>query len=347
MFKKLLLLLLTIILFVSCLKDDNETLQCYYSDLGITEANGTFYGTSFSPHNGLKDWTGRFSEEFVEIYVTLRADHLHPQTKDLGFVFKKTENCPQFYYAYVDTEGYFRTRIGVNDIKVLGVYIQEWIEDKKFVGKIRYENEYGFEKVKNFWVEFTTDNYYNFNYNSQTIENCITNITPVNIDMNNDGIIDFTFQNDVNTIPLGKYSKIKALPKNNNYILVSSYRPASVYYIPLKTIIFETPFTTSGKTESQHLDHPENVLGLLIDYSKPYDRFNYWFSETEVGYYNPNFPDSTFFGNNNDDYILVKLEKDGLYYYGWIKIKVNYANCQFEVLETYLNPNPNEHVSVN
>ena len=332
MFKKLFLLFLTIALFVSCLKDDNETLQCYYSDLGITEANGS----SFLTNNGRRiNWKVRHSEKFIEIYYFYGPSNGHGEYWEKGHLFERNNNCSKYLLSYNKGFGWYENLLEVRGNLNTNVVLQDWGNNGVFSGKFFNDNS-----SSNFWVKLDTNSYYNFNNNIQTTKNCIDLVTPQNIDMDGDGITDYQLLKKEQIIGTQQVSSL------NNSVNIEALNNNSILKGNTIGILNEIPFSSNNQISNIH--ESNNILGLLIDFEPPFDRYNFWYSDHHYGinYYYPYFPHKGF-ANNKDDYILVKLERDGLYYYGWIKIKVNYANCQFEVLETYLNPNPNEHVSVN
>ena len=345
--KLLIIIVLASILLLSCETEKSNIINCNLeSTLGINSSDSTY--VYFQDLDWKTNWYGWYSEELVEIHANFSNDGHHPNRQDVGYVFKKTNNCLEFDYAY-RTNITWRYSRSAHTVNIEEVIIQDWEEDRLFSGKIIEINNHGDRLVRNFWVEFDTDDVYDFTYNANTTANCIDNTTPKEIDLNSDGITDISLEKIEN--PLTNYdvnlkstNSIKLITHNNNSILWGDYG-----------LFSEAPFTTNNRNEHIPGNDTEDILSILFEYYPPYDRFNLWYAYGPGFRYNiqtvpwghPSNADFNIINNNVDDYLMVKIEKDGEYYYGWIKMKIDFDNCQFEVLETYLNPNPNEHVSVN
>jgi hypothetical protein len=339
--KTKLLFALTIIslIFLSCSDTEKTDLEnCQVTDLRITEFNGK----KFIFNNGQleSDWEIRYSDELVEIIASHPYPNGHGELIYYGYVFKKINDCLEFYYAYSIAENLWFGKESVRLINVVNVLIQDWEKDNLFSGEITEITETGNTITRNFWIEFDTTSEYDFSYSPLTSENCINLVTGYKVDVNNDGIDDIAFEKfeipSNNTTLNEKSNSIKIVPLNNNTLLREDL------------IFFEAPFNSVdmreyviqpiGPSVFQYHDH----IGLLVEYEPPFDRFNMWYYGGGFFYYGANSP----LTNAVDDYLVIKIEKNGAYYYGWIKMKIDFDNCQFEVLETYSNPTPNEHISV-
>lgn len=109
------------------------------------------------------------------------------------------------------------------------------------------------------------------------------------------------------------------------------------------------PFPLKIKEEIPPANANTNVwlnLGILATHNAPLDRFNHWVYDQFHRHYNGQ-PNTSLFTNNEDDYIMVFVITDGETHYGWIRLAPNFNTCSFDIDGTYLNPTPNEHVTVN
>lgn len=349
MFKKKYLLLFPFVLLIvtSCLQENFNTPDCTYQNLGITNQDTSFNGNS----NSYK-WNVRYNQNQVELYIVLGYGH-HGEHDTIGYVFQKVNDlrsnsaCLEFSYGYVHSTGYVgtidlgKTR-SIRSAPVHDVQIQEWIENERFVGQLVVPaNSTGGLSTLKFWVDYDSDDYYEYENNTASASYCIDPVVPMNIDINHDGIDDFSFQNvtlELNTGLPKKFSSFSIIPLNNNIILERS--PSS-----FTNLVFEPPFSSANAYEIQNTNFITNALAILEEFEPPYDRFDFWhYGNFTIHYYHPDHPYG--FNNDIDDYILVKLEKDGQYYYGWIKLLVKNYECHFEILETYISPIPNQHVSI-
>jgi hypothetical protein len=321
--------LFSLLLLFSCSKNGIwDDPQCIYNELGVTSLNSEVYPSSV---RNPVDWQGKYSEQSVEVNYNYPTG-FEGQNDTFGFVFKKEGSCINFDYSYSNYDDPYTGFSFVKPIEIDSFELQEYIEDIKIVGQITFYNPYTREtETKKFWYIYSTEDYFDTNTTYVTFNNCTNSSIPISIDLNNDNIDDFSITSDEDNSPdhLIKYS-IEVFSLNNNIIL------SNTSLSPYK-IIFEPPFSSSNKREDN--SYIENTLAVFAEYQPPLDNFNHWITTNWYGYYID-------FINSIDDYIIVKVEKDGLFYYGWIKIRVNYEDCIFEVVETYLNAIPNEHVSV-
>jgi hypothetical protein len=276
-------------------------------------------------------WKGKYSENSVEVNFSVKG--WEGETDLVGFVFRKKNNCIELDYAYYSffggcCDGSSYSLLSVNYINIDSFTIQEYIEDDKLVGQITFLNPNTQTLVTiKFSYIFTPDDYFDSNISDVTFNDCFDTNFSINIDLNSDNINDFSItHNETDLLPDGTTHTIQINSLNENTI------STKYIFLPHK-IIFEPPFSSFISLGSN--DITNHNLGRFSEYTSPLQNFNYWHSTEGATY------------NNIDDYIIVKVEKDGLFYYGWIKIKIDYEDCIFEIVETYINPTPNEHISVN
>lgn len=352
MIKNYLFLLVCSIAIISCTKENLNTSSCTIPNLGVTNQD-----TAVVTNGRVSPWKVRYTETEIELYRTT-IPQLHGEHDTIGYVFRKVTNlrglntCLEFSYGYRHGTGAYGNidigkTVSITKAPVYSYQIQQWVENERLVGQLVVPtNLFGGITTLKFWVEYDEDDYYEYENNTPSASECIDPFVPIHIDINNDGVNDFSFKNEVldyssaNIFNLSrKINSFKVIPLNNNSIL---------YKVPLdfSNLVFEPPFSTQNASETQMPHFTNNTLAILEEFEPPYDRFDYWhFHNVSIHYYHPDHPQYGF-ANDIDDYILVKLEKDGQYYYGWIKLLVKNHECVFEVLETYINPVANQHVSV-
>jgi hypothetical protein len=275
-------------------------------------------------------WKGKYSENSVEVNFSVKG--WEGETDLVGFVFSKKNNCIELDYAYYAffggcCDGSSRSLLSVKYINIDSFTIQEYIEDEKLVGQITFlnPNTQNLVTIKFSYI-FTPDDYFDSNTTDITFNDCIGTNFPINIDLNSDNVYDFSITlDDTDLLPDGTTHTIQINSLNENTILstLTRYR-----------IILEPPFSSSDSPGSSYINNYN--LGIFREYTPPLQSFNFWFPNSFWRY-----------KNNIDGYIVIKFEEGGLFYYGWIKIKIDYEDCIFEIVETYINPTPNEHISVN
>lgn len=330
-------------LFFSCtnktaLEEIGKEIICSSSNFTIEASDNIVIPDANNP----VVWNGSYSDTTVKISFTqnLGVDN---ETETFNFIFNKIEGCLQINRGY---EYYYGSYAGVSaltEVDILELQITEWEVDTKLTGKIAYLDHHDKEIYnRNFWVEFTEDNYIlestEFNYFSE----CFLNKLPINIDLDNDNNIDYQIiaeeiRNTGNTPAFTEYTiKLISVDENINEIL----SPKNVN-IPFP-VIFEVPFSSENtrKYDANRFNSADvkNALDVFYEFDTPYENYNFFL--------NNNLTYQKEFANSIDDYYLVRLIRNGNYFYGWIKINFKALDCEIDILNTFLNPNPNENVSV-
>lgn len=327
-------------LFFSCSsKDENKKeiidgiLKCKNATILISEKDSIAFDDDDSDPIY---WVGAYNETSVKISFT-KDIGFDDVTERHTFVFDKINGCLKIAHAYKYYDGKKVDISAITGLEYLQSFTQDWEVDKKFTGHLSYMDPHnGKTYIRKFWVEFSEEDYLEDVTNSQLFANCFSSRLPIEIDMNNDGNTDFRLDYDLirNTGNNPSYSEytIKLISSDNsiNYIL-SPKRNSSPY-----SVIFEPPF--SSRNTKQYFNGVKNALDVFYEFDSPYNKYNYFL--------NNNLTYTKNFNNNIDDYYVVSLILDGEQHFGWIKFQFNSNNCSIDVLETYLNPNPNQHINV-
>ncbi len=332
----------SIIFFFSCTSsetieviddEDDEIFICTNTDVSISKEDSIVIPHATNP----VVWQGSYNDDHVTISFTKPVGS-DGENETKAFIFDKKENCLVKNRAYEFYNGELNDVSAVTEMAVSEFYIKEWIADEKLTGLVVYTDPH--DKItysRKFWVEFTPADFQVEFTNFLNFDDCFLNKLPLEIDMNADNIIDFklTYEevNDVGNTPKYNQYTIKLVSTfaEKNQIL-STVKNQEPYFV-----VHEPPFSSENKI--QYLNGVKNALDVFYEYEAPYQSFNYFL--------NNNLTYSSVLENNKDDYFIVSLSLNNETYYGWIHFNFNALNCEVEIVDTYLNPNAGEHVSVN
>lgn len=281
-------------------------------------------------------WKGTYSETSIRISFTKEISS-DGESEKFMFVFDKTNDCPKLARAY---KYYYGSNVDVSaitEMDVLSFNIKDWENNLKFSGTVAYKDPHNSQYFsKKFWVEFTEENLEIENTNFSFFADCFDSKLPINIDINTDGIIDYKMIYELNrnigNKPQFSIYKIKLISNNENKNQILSPISNKIPY----SVIYEAPFTSKNKV--QYVNDVKDALDVFYEFDTPYQSYNYFL--------NNNLTYKGILGNNKDDYYIVKMEIGNQNYYGWIKVGFNSLNCQVEIIDTFLNSNAEEHISV-
>lgn len=314
------------------------TILCDLTEIGITASDNLVV----LENSESVAWQGSYSDNSVKISYTKDLND-NNTTETLNFVFNKIEDCLQIDYGYEFYDGSTADISAITQVYVLEVTVQDWIIDEKFTGQITYRDHHDkLIKTITFWVEFTTDNYIEEKTDFTYFDDCFANKLPIDIDLDNDGTIDYSIQADevedfANTPNFTEYT-IRLVSKDEEINEILSPRGVSVPF----PVIFEPPFSTdntrSYAANKFNSEDVRNALDVFYEFDTPYESYNFFLQNNLTCYKE--------FNNDTDDYYAVRLIRNDANYYGWIKINFNALNCDIEVIDTYLNPNAEEHITI-
>ena len=309
-----------------------EEIDCINTDISISEEDNTVIPHATDP----VVWSGSFNEQEVKISYTIEIGNDN-ETETYTFLFNKVNGCLKKLRAFKFYDGKEVDISAVTEMDFLEFYTKEWKADEKLSGYLVYTDPHDKKTYsRKFWLEFTNNDYSIEDSNYLYFNDCFTNKLPIDIDLNNDEIIDFKLIyeeiNDIGNRP--KYTqytiKLVSTYEEKNKIL-SPRINESPYFI-----IFEAPFTSENTR--QYFNGVKNTLDIFYEYEIPYQSFNYFL--------NNNLTYKEILENDKDNYYLVSMNLNDEDFYGWIKFNFNSTNCNVEVLDTFLNTNPNENISV-
>jgi len=280
-------------------------------------------------------WEGTYNENSVKISYTKPID---TESETFTFVFEKAGNCLKIERAFKFYDGKQVDVSAITAINVSEFYTKEWETDKKLTGLLIYTDPHDKQEYTHkFWLEFTEENYATENTNYALFEDCLSSKLPIDIDVNKDGFVDYKMiaekVRDVGNIPQFNRYVMKLISTNENENQILSPRRNQGPY----TVLFEPPFTSENTR--QYFNEVKNALDIFYEFDAPYQSFNY-FLNNRLTY-------KEFLANEKEDYYLIKMGLDAEEYYGWIQFKFNSETCTVEIIDTYLNPNADEHISVN
>lgn len=314
------------------------TILCDRSNIEVSETDNVVIKNTSNPVL----WVGSYTDDTVRINFTKKLNNFGA-SETLNFVFNKIDDCLQIDRGYEFYNGGISDINAITQVYVREVYIKSWEIDKNFSGQIVYRGHHDkLIKNLNFWIDFTADDYVIEDMNYSYFSDCFASKLPIDIDLDNDGTTDYSilaeevidFANRPNFV----FHTIKLVSKDETINEILSPRGASIPF----PVIFEPPFSTNNTrsyaaNKFKSVD-VRNALDVFYEFEPPYESYNF-FLQNNLTYKKE-------FDNNKDDYYAVKLVRNNENYYGWIKIDFNALNCEIEVLETFLNPNPNEHISL-
>lgn len=336
MFRKLSTLLLFNLIFFSCsnplkMEEIPEIVKCDIENLQVTQNDSIAISSSTNPIF----WKGFFKTNFIEINFTKNVG-LDGETETFTAIFSKNNSCLKVERAYKFYDGKQVDISAITEVEILDFSIQNYEIDEFFSGIITYLDPHDKEiYTRKFWIELQPD--ITENSNILLFENCLGDKIPIEIDINNDKNIDFQLIaeeiKDIGNKPKFSSFTIKLVSTNTeiNKIL-SPKRNNSPYFV-----VFEPPF--SSENTAQYFAGVKNELDVFYQFEAPYENYNY-FLNNSLTY-------SEILKNNRKDYFVVSLFLEGKQYFGWIEFQLDSANCDVKIVETYLNPDPNEHIFVN
>lgn len=320
-------------------KDGIEgTILCDLSNIEVSESDNMVIEDATNPVL----WKGSYTDDSVRINYTKKLNN-YGAAETLNFVFNKVDNCLQIDRGYEFYDGGVSDISAITQVYVLEVYIKDWEIDKKFTGQIVYRDHHDkLIKNLNFWVEFTTDDYVIEDTNYTYFPDCFTSKLPIDIDLDNDGITDYSILSeeviDFANRPNFVAHTIKLVSTDETINEILSPRGVSIPF----PVIFEPPFSSENtrKYDANRFNSVDvrNALDVFYEFDTPYESYNF-FLQNNLTYQKE-------FSNNKDDYYAIKLIRNNESFYGWIKIDFNALDCKIEVLDTFLNPTPNENISV-
>ncbi|WP_439130933.1 hypothetical protein [Polaribacter sp.] len=336
-------LLLFSLIFSSCegevgTEGIEGTVICNFSNLSISEADNIVIANENKPVL----WQGNYTDDTVTIHFTKPLDD-DGLSETLNFVFIKIDSCLQIDRGYEFYNGGTGDISALTEVKVLEFYLNEWEIDKKLAGRIVYRDHHDkLIKTLNFWIEFTPDDYLVEDTNFTYFSDCFGDKLPIAIDLDNDGTTDYNilaeevvdFANRPNFVSYN--IKLVSTDESINEIL----SPKGVG-IPFP-VLFEPPFSTentrSYAANKFNSEDVKNSLDVFYEFSPPYESYNF-FLQNNLTYKKE-------LSNDKDDYYAVRLIRNNKNFYGWIKIEFNALDCKIAVLETYVNPNAEEHINI-
>lgn len=340
-FKHITFIALSFLLW-SCNDSLNESVEgsiiCNTTEVVVSESDNYVHKKTLEP----VQWKGSYTTNNVQISFTETVG-IDGETETMVFVFTKVDDCLQLDRAFKYYYGSYGDISAVTQMYLLEVYINEWVKDKKFNGQIIYRDHH--DKLiytHNFWIEFTEDNYEAEKTNYTYFADCFLDDLPIDIDLNNDGNTDYTLNyeelRDTGNTPQYNAYTIKLISTDETINEILSPKNSSIPY----PVIFEPPFSSENTKKYDANKHNSedvrNALDVFYEFDAPYEDYNYFLQN--------NLTNKKEFANKKDDYYVVRMTFDGNSYYGWIKVDFSATNCYIEILDTYLNPTPDQHISV-
>lgn len=311
---------------------EDEIILCSNTDVLITNEDNIVFEHATNP----VIWKGTYNDSSIKINFKKDVG-TDGESETYTFILDKTDNCPKIERAYKFYDGNNDDISAITEMVVLEFYIKDWETDKKISGLIVYRDPH--DKLtysRKFWIEFTENNFEIEDTNHSLFDDCFASKLPIDIDMNNDDIIDYQMISE-------KRRDIGNTPQFSIYTLklISTYDTANLILSPLNSqspysVIFEAPFTSENTR--QYFNGTKNALDVFYEFDTPYESYNY-FLDNNLTY-------KKVLENNKEDYYIISMSLDNKIHYGWIKFKFNSSDCEVEILETFLNQNPNQHISV-
>lgn len=337
---------LTIFIFFSilCSCEQNKSIEgiegtiiCNTTNILVSESDNIVTPSTTDPVL----WEGSYTDTSIRINYTKKLDN-HGASETLNFVFNKIGDCLQIDRGYEFYDGGSGDVSAITQVYILEFYIKDWEVDKKLTGQIVYRDHHDkLIKTLNFWLDFTTDDYTVEDTNYDYFSDCFTSKLPIEIDLDDDGTTDYSMiyeeEKDIGNRPKFSSYTIKLVSTDETINEILSPRVS----VPFP-VIFEPPFssenTRSYDANKQNSVDVRNALDVFYEFEAPYESYN--------RYLQNNLTNKKEFDNSKEDYYVVKIIRNNQNFYGWIKVDFNALNCKVEVLDTFLNTNPNEHISV-
>ena len=339
MFRKLSTLLLFNLILFSCsnqqkmdeIEEIPEIVKCDIENLQITENDSIAISNTSNP----SIWKGLYNATSVRINFTKKVGD-DGETEKFTTVFLKNNNCLKVERAYKFYDGKEVDISAVTQVTILDFSLQNYTIDELFSGIITYIDPHDKETyTRKFWIELQPE--ISEPSNILIFKNCFGNKIPIEIDINNDKITDFQLIaeeiKDIGNNPKFSYFTIKLISTNTAITkILSPKRSNSPYFV-----IFEPPF--SSENTEQYFGGVKNELDVFYQFEPPYENYNYFLSN-KLTY-------REILTNNKKDYFVISLFLGGKQHFGWIQFELDSANCAVKIVETYLNPVPDEHIFVN
>ncbi|NIK92148.1 hypothetical protein GZ212_08285 [Mangrovimonas sp. CR14] len=341
MIKNIFLLILPIFI-LSCSKDDSIVLEdqiceMQFVDLGITEESDHIEVQIFPGLVESLSWEVNFTDDTLLLFYDYPAgDEGYINTT---FKFKKKSDCILFDYGYTaqidavdfDWGGIFESTATYE------IIVQEWIPDEKFVGRL-IATENGTTSSYDFYVTLTDLDYISIeDLNYISFDDCMGNVLPLEIDLNNDGTPDFSFDSEDILV---NYST-NQLSHLDSYLYFKALNPNNKVLGNFDDFMFVVQSeSTIQSSEAMVYEENEGVFGFYRDYTSnsqfPYMLYNNW--------YENNIPIPIISQYN---YIFIRMEINGQPHYGYVRFSLDpFITCSLTIEETYLNPTPNEHITI-
>jgi hypothetical protein len=335
--------ILFIAIFSSCdesvlIEGIEGTILCDTSEIEVSELDNIVIPSDTDPVL----WEGTYTDNAVKISYTKKLDN-HGASETLNFVFNKTGDCLQIDRGYEFYNGGSGDVSAITQVYVLDFKIKDWEIDKKFTGELVYRDHHDKQiYTLKFWIEFTEEDYKIEDTNYTYFSDCLSSQLPINLDLNNDGKTDYSILSvedfDNGNTPTFTSNTIKLVSTDESINEILSPKDSSIPY----PVIFEPPFSSENTKKydanKQNSLEVRNSLDVFYEFASPYESYNFFLQNNLTNYKE--------LSNNKDDYYLVRMTFDENSYYGWIKIEFSTADCYITVLDTFLSPIPNEHISV-
>lgn len=310
----------------------DEVINCSNATTLITESDALAISSDTDPVY----WIGTYNTTSIQIGFTKEIG-FDDATERLTFVFNKTGNCLEIDRAYKYYDGKLVDVSAITEMELHGFTTQDWDVDKKFTGDVTYKDPHdGQFYTRKFWIEFTENDFLEEPTEFKLFSDCYLDKLPIEIDMNNDGNIDFNLSylevRNYGSKPAYTEYTYQLISTNNDINFILSPKRNSSPYV----VLFESPF--SSEETKQYFNGVKKALDVFYEFDAPYQKYNYFL--------NNNLTYRSKLKNNSEDYFVVSLTLNGNQYFGWIKFSFNTDNCSVEVLDTYLNPTPNQNISV-
>ncbi|WP_250432602.1 hypothetical protein [Hanstruepera flava] len=344
-----------VLLCLNCQNDDDnpensaipeeESCEMQFDDLGLTVANEIFFAEQAGWTIDDTPWKGRYSDNIIELSF---EGNCGPECGAKAiFVFNKIGNCIDYNYYYtVYNQGgnIFDTRSISESFLLYELTIQEYIEDRLFVGRISNTHQNEIYNI-DFWIELNEDDYFTEEVPEYTsFQDCLGSQTPFNIDVSNDNNPDYSIIYNEEIIQYHSYevpylkSEINFTSTNpNNTILGYFDNFNGAFYGGLQTTVNGTILSEdfTSESDSVYIGEYHDFIG---ESEYPYKQYNIWTGREWNIYDNP--------GILSDWYIVVKMILNGEPHYGYINFSILGNDCEIVIHETYLNPTPNEHITI-
>jgi hypothetical protein len=308
------------------------TINCSNTDISITAEDNIVVNHATNPVR----WEGTYTDTTVKIHYTIPAG-VNEETETFVFVFNKIDSCLKIERGFKFYNGGEDDISALTEMNVTEFYTKEWETNKKFTGNVVYTDPHDKQVYsKKFWLEFTENNKEIVQTEFKTFESCFGNTFPLDIDMNNDGIVDYQ-------LGFEETRDIGNTPKYNRYTikLISTNEAENQILSPRKTqgpysVLFQAPFTSENTR--QYFNEVKSSLDVFYEFDEPYSSYNYFLSN--------NLTYKSFFENDRDDYYIIKMGLNNQDYYGWIKFNFDSTTCTAEILDTFLSTQADTDISI-